>query len=152
MKNKVHFITIEVPDEIALGINGSNKPGPAWVKLRTRYKRKQLRIINQGVEIASRIMALDDNADEKNPQVLETLSTFFNYDNTQRPKFLAYAVIDWNWLDEETGKPLPKPDKPEVFDELFDNQVAWLQAEINQLLKYRATEGNVQSGSGSLNG
>jgi hypothetical protein len=66
--------------------------------------------------------------------------------------YTAYAafVADWNWLDEESGLPLPKPTKAEVFkNDLFEDQTTWLASQIEKLERYRATEGNVKSGSTS---
>jgi hypothetical protein len=60
----------------------------------------------------------------------------------------ALMVVAWNWLDEETGQPLPPPTAQVIEDELDQVQTAYIREKIREVQKYRVTEGNANSGSG----
>lgn len=145
MKAKLYVTKIETPEDIAQSANGK----PAYIKLRTRLKKKYIKLMNRGIEAANAVMQLKDDADGNDAAVIDALTRFNAYNDNDRPKVYAYVVTEWNWIDAETGEPLPAPDKVETFDELYPQQLDWIQAQINDVMSFRATEGNGMSGSGS---
>ena len=141
---KIHTKTIEVPDDIAKGLDG-----PAYLKLRTRIKKKYLAILGELATTAADVMALKDDETENNPEVMIKLAAFNRVNDYDALKAYAYIVLDWNWIDEETGKALPKPTNAQAFGELYEEQLIYIQEQIGELRRYSATEGNERNGSNS---
>lgn len=119
--------------------------GPAWVKISTRIKGRHIKALAAANKSAARLQTLDPQTASK-AEVLEivnqsesAISDFY--------RALAVIVLDWNWLDDETGQPLPKPaGNPDVFqDDLDQVQSFWLNQRIGEVLGFRATEGNAPS-------
>lgn len=139
-----HIARIETPANIVQGTNGE----PAYILLRTRFKNKHLLAFNKALRLNAEISKFDlnhlDEAGQK--QVLQIAEAL---NQAVEDVFSTYAtlVIDWNWLDDETGQPLPKPlGHPEVFKaELYEEQVSWIREQIQNVQRYRATEGNAPS-------
>lgn len=139
-----HTKRIDTPPEIATGPNGA----PGWVVLKTRFKNKYANAFGQVFRFRQRLNdAIDagdtDNAKELGAQALAASEFAWTT--------YAYLVLDWNWIDIETGEPLPKPSgNNAVFrEELYPFQTSWIAEQIQEIDQYRATEGNEQSGDGS---
>lgn len=140
-----HTRKIEVPTEIAEGVNGE----PAFVVMRTRAKNKHFRAFNDLGKITAQLNALILDL-QKNPAGSEELLSEAERLQTEAERLTGavyeayvYLVADWNWLDFETGEPLAKPDSRGVIeDELTPQQIAWLREQVDELRRYRATEGN----------
>lgn len=146
-----HTLRIDTPPEVAQGANGE----PAYVIFKTRYKGKYQKAFTRVGQLNSEVKQLKtDNMSEAEQDEALILIDQLNHSIEAVYAAFAHIVLDWNWLDEETGAPLPKPNEnPAVFsDELFDEQVAWIREHINKLTRYRATEGNAPSGNDSSPG
>lgn len=154
---RIRTKTIEVPEEIAISGNGQ----PAYVKMRTRYLNNILQeIINKPTLLSGKaellykqIEALDDtdpaNEGKANKLLAELEGIYSQLSKVNVTKeLLAYAVIEWNWLNEETGEPLPEPSNPEAFNLLYEDQTKWLRKQIEEIRKYKAAEGNAPSSAG----
>ena len=149
MKAKIAQTTIETPEEIASGVYGD----AAWVKFRTRYKRNKLQLLTARNISAAKVSSittaleqLDDDADDPRSiqlaqDAIKALDEI-DVDGDNINKFLAYAVVAWNWIDEDTGEPLPSPDKKEVFNTLYEEQFDWLMEQVHEIRAMRGAEGN----------
>lgn len=136
---------IDTPADIATGAGGE----PAWVEFKVRVKGKYLRALNQAERLGLAVARIDEAAvSPANIGDVTALAerAFEAFDKVYG--VYAAVVVAWNWLDSETGEPLPPPDDPLVFqDELDQVQIGWIRRQIDNLIKYRATEGNGTSGS-----
>lgn len=118
---------IETPAEIAEGENGA----PAFVIMQTqpahKYKQVFLDAARQARQGKAKILAKKDISYSEASRTYEAV--FSRIIQT-----LAYIITDWNWLDIDTGQPLPKPNKnPAVFkDELTADQQEWLFEQVTQ--------------------
>lgn len=145
MKAKLYTKTIEVPEEIATG-----EDGPAWIKLRTRIRKKYLAILGQLVNSATGVMemAKEQEASGKTGKEMtleeaRVVARFNEVNDILVLKAYANIVIDWNWVDDETGELLAKPQgNSTVFGELVEEQLTWIQEQIGQIRRYRATDGS----------
>jgi hypothetical protein len=139
-----HTITIETPAEIAEGAGGE----PAWVLFRTRAKNKYFQTFSKLQQNALEISTLIEEV--KNQPENQALLGEVDRLHSENAILIdltydayLYFIVDWNWLDYETGQPLHKPDSRAVIEEeLTPQQIAWLRNQIDQLRRYRATEGN----------
>lgn len=136
---------IDTPADIATGAGGE----PAWVEFKVRIKGKYLRTLNQAERLGLAVTRIDEAAvNETNISEVTALAerAFEAFDKVH--DVYAAVVVAWNWLDSDTGEPLPPPDDPLVFqDELDQVQIGWIRRQIDNLVRYRATEGNGTSGS-----
>lgn len=141
------YITkIEVPAHIAQSGNGV----AAYVMLRTRFKNKHLTRFGRLNELAAEMEARKVSADMSESDTQAALKTAADLGRASNDIFDTYATLitDWNWVDDETGEPLPKPlNNPGVFkNELYSEQIVWIREQIQNAAKYRATEGNARAG------
>jgi hypothetical protein len=141
------YITkIETPAHIAQSGNGV----PAYVMLKTRFKNKHLFVFSRAGELAAEMQGRNVSDDMSEAETEAALQIAGKLNQTLSDIFNTYAtlIVDWNWIDDETGQPLPKPkDNPGVFkNELYQEQTDWLREQIQNAAKYRATEGNARAG------
>lgn len=139
-------LKIETPPEIATGPNGE----AGYIIFRAVFKGKYKSCFSELAVLAETIQgnlagatSLDD----------ETRALIEKFNQAQERAYEAYAhlVLDWNWIDRETGEPLPKPNNPDVFrySELYEDQEAWLIAQLRTLFNRRAVGANPTNGGGS---
>jgi hypothetical protein len=118
--------------EIASGVNGE----PAYVVVKTRLKNKWINAYQRAQIALGALMSMKEGDDLSDvpDQADEVFKAVFG----------AYAafVVRWNWIDEETGEPLPQPTGQIIQDELYNNQVKWIRDRFDEFLKFRGTEGN----------
>lgn len=140
--------------EVAKGIADE----PAYILLKTRFKNKHRLAFSEAIRLSAEVNKIDlkqisQAGEAEQGRVLEIAERAHQ---AIEKVYVTYAtlVIDWNWLDEETDQPLPKPNgNPDVFkEELYEEQITWIREQIQNVYKYRVTEGNARSGDGSLPG
>lgn len=139
-------IRIEVPPEVALGPQDK----PAYIILKTRLKGKHREAFTSATRAAAQVMRLDINALKDNPEgQVKALADVDEASQAINRLCDVYGeiILEWNWIDFDTGAVLPPPSAQIVRDELDQIQMAWLNEQAQQLLRYRATEGNARSGS-----
>lgn len=143
---KRHVKRFEVPEEVARSVNGQ----PAWVDIKTRIKGKHVRALQEAISTLTEIASINtDNLTEAQTVKLVQKAQEATYNANRIFEIFATMVIDWNWLDEETGQPLPKPTAQVIEDELDQIQTVYIRDRIREIQKYRVTEGNASSGSPS---
>jgi len=144
MTTNNHIKRIDTPADIAQSANGET----AYVVIKTRIKNKHALAFSRLGTLASMISSLSE--DDTGP---ETMRLIGELDKAIERTYKTYAalVTDWNWVDDETGEPLPKPhDNPDIFkEELYPWQTEWIRQQVQSLIRYRSTEGNVSSGNAS---
>lgn len=148
---------VEVPSGVATGVDG-----PAWIKFRTRikgkYRKKLVRYRKVGLEmvgLGAKATAFQDALNDENIQLngqvdnyIASADEFVRYDEDVIPPIFWALIVDWNWLDEETGEALPLTVES-VQDELDHVQTEWLAEQIYEILNQRTAEGNPPKDIGS---
>ena len=140
---------VEVPEGVALGVDG-----PAWIKFKTRikgkYRKNLVRYRQVGLKmaaLATKGIVAEEQGRQLNGEVdmyVDTAIEFTEYDEDVIPAIFHALIVDWNWLDEETGELLPLTVES-VQDELDHVQTEWLATQIYEILNQRAAEGNSKS-------
>lgn len=148
-----HILKIDTPPEIATGPSDA----PGFVILKTRFKNRYALAFNEVIRAANRVNeAIGKIQAGDNTFEAKALELAAEADQATEFVWETYAalVLDWNWIDDETGEPLPKPaGNVEVFKrQLYPEQTQWIRDRIQTLQKYRGTEGNAMSGNGSTPG
>lgn len=131
--------------EVAEGANGE----PAYLVIKTRIKGRYARVFTAVGQSAARLMAIN-TATMTEADVDRAYKIAQEVNSDVDLLFDAYAamIVDWNWLDSETGEPLPSPDSDIIRDELDQFQLAFIRSKITEILRYPVTEGNGKSGTG----
>lgn len=150
-----HTLKIETPPDIAQGVNGE----PAYIIVKTRFKNKYQMAFSEVNQLSTRLNQIvkqikgGDTSPETEAEGLRLTSQVEAAIEAIWETF-ATLVLDWNWLDPETGAPLPKPNgNLDAFKrEIDDEQTSWIRDKIQNIQRYRATEGNAPSGNGSSPG
>ena len=148
---RVHAKKIDTPDYVAIGPDGE----PAWIKMKTRIKgkyRKSLAHYGQlSINATTNAKAVEQALSSSNGAIekldIKTMATeaaeLIRYDNEIIPALFSKLVVEWNWTDEDDHI---LPVTQEVFqNELDQVQITWFSEQINAVLRYRGTEGNVPS-------
>ncbi len=142
---KRHVKRFEVPEEVAVGIDGE----AAWVEIKTRIKGKHIKAMQETLSSLAEIANINtDNLTEAEAEKLVTKANEAMASADRVYEVYAALVMAWNWLDEETGEPLPQPTAQVIEDELDQIQTAYIREKIRKIQRYRVTEGNGSSGSG----
>lgn len=110
----------------------------AWIDIKVRMKGKHRRL---GLEISRLSDKLNGNEELTAIQQAELVNEFRDI----QYRLLNERVLAWNWVDGD-GEPLPAPDEPDVFAELYEDDIEWIFDQIGELSRYQATEGNATSG------
>ena len=137
------YITVSTPEHIAKSTNGT---GP-YIKMRKRIKQKYITALSEIMVLSRKVAAIDEiNPSAEDAEVVAEFNRRYDF----MWDSFGHIVVEWNWLDEDTNEPLPQPkDNPNVFKEdLYNDQMAYIRDQINEVLKLRATEGNVKSTGG----
>lgn len=139
-------LKIETPPEIATGPNGE----AGYIILRSQFKGKYKNCFS---DLAILALTLQEELAGATKLTSESRALIDQFNQLKERTYEAYAhlVVDWNWIDRETGEVLPKPNNPDVFrhSELYEDQEAWLNEQRDKLFKRRATEANPTNGGGS---
>lgn len=145
--NEQFLRRIETPPDVATGTGGE----PGLVVIKTRLKGKYTSAFNEAGQLAAELAAIDTAA--MTPAIeAKAIEMAGRLGELTDRIYEAYSnlVVAWNWVDFDSGQPLPPPDNAAVFrDELDNIQMGWLREQIQGVLKYRSTEGNGRSGGGS---
>jgi len=120
--------------EIAPGADGA----PAYIDIRVRLKGSDRCL---GLELAQVWEKLKEPIDPNSLAMAE----LWEECRMAEYKVLAMRVAGWNWADD-SGDPLPTPEGPAVFAELYEDQRLWIFDQIGELNRYTVTEGNAPSG------
>lgn len=150
-----HTLRIETPPDIAQGVNGE----PAYVVFKSRFKNKYQMAFSEVNRISGRLdeVIKQIKAGDKSPETeAEGLRLAAQTEQAIDEVWETFStlVLDWNWLDSETGEPLPRPNgNQDVFRrDIDDEQTRWIREKIQNIQKYRVTEGNAPSGNDSSPG
>jgi hypothetical protein len=123
--------------------------------MKSRIKGKYRDAFANASRAAVQVLQLDIPALENNePAQREALRDVERANQALENIYEVYEalILEWNWIDFDTGAALPPPDAQTIRSELDQVQMAWLNQQVQRLLKYRATEGNALSGNGSKTG
>lgn len=117
------------------------------------FSSEHARLVTKARSLSGEAKSLDETKDDKKTKetaqrIIDEIDTVFDkltVSDQKMLEFYEYLVLDWNWIDGDTGKPLPKPNDPEVFKALYEDQLEWIQDHVNDLKRYRVTEGNAEN-------
>jgi len=134
--------------EVADGVDGQ----PAYIKIKTRIKGKYSRVFTAIGQNAARLMAIDlDHMTDSDIDRAYQIAQEVNNDVDLLYEAYTAMIVEWNWLDTDTGEPLPITGET-IRDELDQFQIAFIRGKISDILRYPVTEGNPKSGTGSRRG